>query len=158
MSSELHDHIRGKVYESLVLGILLCGCEAWALSTSNLQRASTPLHSNNARYLRGFRRPCYTSRTSDRPSLYPVFAKLGVQRVDTTFRLPPHPMGGGSMLAWPTPGCPAACILPGWTTMHKIEFTDIYRVGSTHRLWRSGANVDGGVVHTVREITYAGTA
>ena len=77
----LDNRVKGKLYEALVLGILLHGCESWALTTANRQKLNK-FHNACVRYLCGARRPSPRQHARGRPSMASLYDKLGVQTMD----------------------------------------------------------------------------
>jgi hypothetical protein len=77
----LDDRTKGKLYETLVLGILLHGSESWALTTANRQHLNK-FHNACVRYLCSARRSSPRHRARGRPSLAPLYNRLGVQNMD----------------------------------------------------------------------------
>ena len=71
---------KGKVYQSLVLGILLYGCESWVL-TAHLRQKLNAFHNRCVRTMtRGFSRG--RSNISHRAPLEPMYAALGLTSID----------------------------------------------------------------------------
>lgn len=77
----LDDRTKGKLYEALVLGILLYGCESWALTTTTRQKLNK-FHNSCVRYLCGARRPSPRQLARGRPSMASLYDQLGVQNMD----------------------------------------------------------------------------
>src|SRR6056297_193185 len=74
----MDNHTKGKLYEALVLGILLYGGETWALTTTNRQKLNK-FHNACVRYLCGVRR---THQRQHAPTMASLFAKLHVHSMD----------------------------------------------------------------------------
>jgi hypothetical protein len=74
----MDDRTKGKLYEALVLGILLYGSETWALTTTNRQKLNK-FHNSCVRYLCGARRAHKRQHT---PTMASLFAKLHVHNMD----------------------------------------------------------------------------
>ncbi len=76
----MDDRTKGKLYEALVLGILLYGSETWALTTPNRQKLNK-FHNSCVRYLCGARRRTHQLRQHT-PTMASLFAKLHVHNMD----------------------------------------------------------------------------
>ena len=105
----MDDRTKGKLYEALVLGILLYGSETWALTTPNRQKLNK-FHNSCVRYLCGARRR--THQRQHTPTMASLFAKLHVHNMDhylnTRYlrwaghvaRMPEHRLPRRMLTAW----------------------------------------------------------
>ena len=105
----MDDRTKGKLYEALVLGILLYGSETWALTTPNRQKLNK-FHNSCVRYLCGARRR--THQRQHTPTMASLFAKLHVHNMDHYLnarylrwaghvaRMPEHRLPRRMLTAW----------------------------------------------------------
>ena len=77
----LDDRTKGKLYETLVLGILLHGSESWALTITNRQKLNK-FHNACVRYLCSARRSSPRHCANSRRSVEPLMDRLGVRHMD----------------------------------------------------------------------------